>query len=154
MDGLFASFTILFFTIPSLLFILTGTFWLIKKNKKSGKYTVMMGVIGLGIPWIIFYSSELEGQYKYIGEYYTTDRYDNQIKIDLRRNGDFQIEISPCMTDTIIGSWEYIDEFASILVYVKEYDVDFYIYDNDEIMLTSDIFSDCCDLTELLCDEI
>lgn len=148
MDGLYATFVILIFTVPSIVCILLGSVLLLKK-KGSWKLMFAIGFVGLAFPWILFNTSSIFGPNKFIGEYHAVDEFDNQIEIELRRNGDFQINVTPCSINTINGTWEYIDEFASILIYVDGYDFEFYLNRADEYELESDIFSECCNLTRL-----
>ncbi|MFY0673508.1 MAG: hypothetical protein JXQ87_08885 [Bacteroidia bacterium] len=108
-----------------------------------------IGFVGLAFPWVLFNASSIFGRNKFIGEFHAVDEFENQIEIEFRRNGDFQINVSPCSIKTIGGTWEYIDEFASTLVYVDGYDVKFYLNRDDEYELESDIFSECCNLTKL-----
>jgi hypothetical protein len=146
MDGLYATFVILIFTVPSIVCILMGSVLLLKK-KSSWKLMFAIGFVGLAFPWILFNTSSIFGHNKFIGEYHAVDEFDNQIEIELRRNVDFQINVKPCSINTIHGTWEYIDEFASILIYVDGYDVEFYLNRDDEYELESDISSECCNLT-------
>ena len=126
---------------------------MILKKKRIGIAILLIGLIGLSMPWIIFNFFDFTGKLKYIGEYHGTDRYKNEIEIEIKRSGEFIINVSPCDLKPINGTWQYIKEFASIWVYVDNHEIDFYIKDNGEIRFNSDILSNSCDLTELDIEE-
>lgn len=122
------------------------------KSKRLRKNLLISSLVIFLIPFLMILGSRIEGKIEISsidGTYYGKDDQSNTIKVVIMTNNVFLIQVENCDDANKVGSWQYAREFDGFLFHLDSNKIHIGKNYKDELILESDIVTDCCNLTEV-----